>query len=109
MNLNEMKNNLVKTLGLEFLSEGQQNTLIGQIGEVLQKRIMLRVVDAMDEGIKEEFDNLLASVEGQPDAEEKVSAFLSEKIPNMQMLVDEEVEKVKEEVKQDVEAVHVVA
>jgi ElaB/YqjD/DUF883 family membrane-anchored ribosome-binding protein len=95
MNQNFLEKNIIEELGLETLPEEQKITLLEQMTTLVQKRVMLRIMEVLTEVEKDEFEKLLE--EKGEDAIE-IANFLREKIPNLDELVKEEIVKLKKEV-----------
>lgn len=86
--------NLFKELGLDNLPQKEQEEIIIKIGEILQKKIILRVLDELDEEGKDEFEKVIGE---QGDDEEAVLNFLRLKLPKLDEMVNEEIEAFKNE------------
>lgn len=63
---------VLQTLGLENLSEPQQEETLLAMGVLLSKATMVRIIEKMDESTRAAFDNLL---ESSP-TEDQMLAFL---------------------------------
>lgn len=96
-NIKAAQIDLVSELGIDKLPEEQQKDLLAQISEVLQQRIVLRLVEEMPEEKKEDFGKVLQEGEKNPD---KIEKFLNENLPNLEELVLDEIGKYKTEAKQ---------
>ncbi|MEK7158930.1 MAG: DUF5663 domain-containing protein [Patescibacteria group bacterium] len=91
MNPQEIINeNIIAALGLQSLPLEKKQEVLNKLVELVQKRIMLRVMD----GLSKEDGEKMAELEKNPMA---MLAFIAEKFPNFEEIVKEEVEKVKEE------------
>lgn len=88
------KNDLIKELGLEDLPSEEQVEIVLKIGRIIQQNIILRVLDEMKEEDKDEFDKFLGE---KGDDQEAITEFLRSKIPNLDDIVNEEIEKFKTE------------
>ena len=92
--LKNLKNDLIKELGLENLSEEKKMEIILSAGRVIQQNIILRVLDELKtEKDKKEFDNFLKEKQDDQDA---ILKFLQSKIPNLDEIINEEINKFKE-------------
>ncbi len=89
-----LKENIIKELGLENLPEEKKLEILLGIGRVIQQNVILRILDELPEKDKDEFDKLLGE---KGDDEEAVLKFLQSKIPNLDGIVNEEIEKFKKE------------
>ena len=87
---------LVKELGIDTLSEEQQNELIVNMTEVLLKRIFLETMEKLGEKGREEYEKL---TEGENVDPEKVEAFFKEKISGYDAMVQAIIEEFKAEMK----------
>lgn len=91
MNPQEIINeNIIAALGLQSLPLEKKQEVLNKLVELVQKRIMLRVMD----GLSKEDGEKMAELEKNP---MDMLAFIAEKFPNFEEIVKEEVEKVKEE------------
>ncbi|OIO48120.1 MAG: hypothetical protein AUJ32_01345 [Parcubacteria group bacterium CG1_02_40_82] len=88
-----LKKNIIVELGLQDLAENRKLDLLGKMGELIQKRVLLRAIKSLSVAEKEEFDKLL----GKDNAQD-VFHFLILKVPNIDEITDEEVIAFKEEV-----------
>jgi len=88
-----LRKNIIVELGLQDLAENRKLDLLGKMGELIQKRVLLRAIKSLSVVDKEEFDKIL----GREDAQE-VYHFLISKVPNIDEITDEEVIAFKEEV-----------
>lgn len=94
MDRNLLEANIIEELGLESLPEERKIAIVQMMTDLVQKRVMLRIMEILSEAEKDEFEKLLKEKgEGAPEAAE----FLKEKIPNLDEIVKEEIIKVKEE------------
>lgn len=88
------KNDLIKELGLENLPEEKKMEIVLSASRVIQQNIILRVLEELKtEKDKTEFDNFLAQ---KQDDENAILEFLKSKIPNLEEIVNEEINKFKE-------------
>lgn len=89
------KENIIKELGLESLSEEKKMEIVLNIGRIIQQNVILRILDELkDERDKDEFDELLGK---KGDDEQAILKFLQSKIPNLDEIVNEEIVKFKQE------------
>ena len=95
-NIKAAQIDLIAELGINKLPEAQQKELLIQISEVLQQRIVLRLVEEMPEEKKGEFASVLEKNKEDQGAVEK---FLSENIPDLEQIVLDEIGKYKTEAK----------
>ncbi len=81
--LEQHRQELIGTFGLEDVAKEKQDELIGRIGEVFLKRLFLATIDKLGDKGAREYEELLdkeASVE-------EMEAFFEEKIPNYPVFV----------------------
>ena len=68
--------NIISALGLEDLSAEKANDVVIQLEENIQRKIVVEILDLLNEVDQKKVSSLLAQEDG-----EAVSDFLSEKIP----------------------------
>lgn len=90
---NTLDIDLIKELELEELPLEEQAVMLESIGEALMTAIVAQSIPMLDESAQQEFNTLLDTAEDPS----QIQAFLSEKIPNFQEVVDKEVATFKEE------------
>lgn len=83
---------LIKELGIDELPQEQKEETLIQISEVLQQRIVLRIVEELPADKKEEFANAVNDSEAGSAA---VDLFLTENLPNVEELILDEIGKYK--------------
>jgi len=79
---------LIKELGIDQLDQVKKEELLQQIGEVLQQRIVLRIMEELPEEKIDEFNEILKKAQENPDA---LDQFLIANIPGVDDLVLEEI------------------
>lgn len=79
---------LIKELEIDNLEQSQKEEVLTQIGEILQQRIVLRILEELPEGKEDEFKTILEKAEENPDQLEK---YLGENIPGVEDLILEEI------------------
>lgn len=89
-----LEENIVKSFNLDSMSPETQAKALEDIGGIIYERILTRVIDALDEQGQDEFDKLLGEKSGDG---EKIVSFLKSKIPDFEMLVNDEIAKFKSE------------
>lgn len=92
---NPLTKNIINEWGLTGLSEREQIDYVERIGKLIYQAILVRSLDILSEVEQEEFDLLLDEDTTTP---EDVLAFLQKKIPTFQMLLKEEIGKLKDDV-----------
>jgi len=95
--LNKMQEELMRDLGMDGLSEEQQQELIVKMTEAVLKRIFLETLEKLSEEDKKTYEEM---IEKQEDPG-KLENFLAEKIPNYDKMVAKIVTDFKEEIKTD--------
>ena len=90
---------LVQELNLQDFTEEEKNQVLAQFTDSLLKRLILRVYDKFSADEQQEFDRL-----ANGDDSEKVNQFLSEKIPDLDEIRNEEMKGLVEEMKSFIQA-----
>lgn len=89
-----LQKNIIKDLGLENLSEKEQEETLLSIGRIIFQSVIIKVIEELDEAGKDEFEKILAE---KPNDEEAILNFLRSKLPNLDEIVNDEVSKFKQE------------
>jgi len=97
-NADLLKENIIGLLGLESLPDGEKQAMIEKMTTLIQKRLMLRVMDSL----QEEDAKQMAEMEKNP---QEILAFIAEIVPNFEELMKEEVVRLKEEMLKATEGV----
>jgi hypothetical protein len=82
--------NIIALLGLESLPDTEKLQMLEKMSLLVQKRVLLRVMDVL----QDEDADKMAVLEQNP---QEMMAFIAERVPNFQEIVDEEVLKLKAE------------
>lgn len=90
-----LSKDLIAEWKLTNLSEQEQIDFVERVGRLIYQAILVRSLDILSEMEQEELDTLLDKNEITP---EDVLAFLSQKIPTFNLLLKEEIGKLKEDV-----------
>ena len=85
---------IADTFGLSILPKSVRDSLLEEIDEMMFRSVLFRVMVDMDEEDKNELHDVL---ENAGDDFEKPYIFLKEKVKNLDELLKEELEKIKEE------------
>lgn len=85
---------VARTLGLQHLPLADRNALLEEIDTIVFRAVLFRVISELDESEKEELHTILDQA---GDNFAKPYEFLKSKIKNFNTIVDEELEKIKEE------------
>ena len=80
-------------MGLENLSEKEQEESLLSIGRIIFQSVLIRVMEELDEAGKDEFEKILTE---KPNDEEAILGFLQAKISNFNEIVSGEVAKFKQ-------------
>src|SRR5579872_6118865 len=92
---NPLSKDIVTEWGLGGLSEQEQIDYVERIGRLIYQAVLVRSLDILSEVEQEEFDLLLDEDTTTP---EDVLAFLQKKIPTFNMLLKDEIQKLKADV-----------
>lgn len=90
---NQINKNIVVTLGINTLPVEKQKEAMERLGSVVYQEVMLRALDILTEEDKNELEK---QIEKDPNPE-IMFEFLSQKIPNLEEIVKEEAENLREE------------
>lgn len=96
---NILQQNIIKELGLEKLPDERKLALLDKMSELIQKRVVSRLLQVLKGKDKEELEQIMA----QKDLQEKLGQFLQEKVPDLEEIVKAEIIKFKQEAKDKVE------
>ena len=100
MSTNDLKNtNLIALLGLEALADDKKIELLESARELVEKRLLVRILEALPESERETF--IAAAEAGGSDT---IASLIKTHVPNLMSIVEEETTKLKEELKHDADA-----
>jgi hypothetical protein len=85
---------LVKEMEIDKLPKEEQEKVLLELGDIIQQRILLRVVEEFPEDKKEQLLKLTESKDASP---EQFNEFVEKNLPNIEEIVSDEVEKYKKE------------
>ncbi len=85
---------LLDALGVEDLLPEEQEALLVDLGELIQKGTMVRLIERMDEKTRAEFNALLDT----DPSEEDMEAFLESKVPDAAAAAAETVEELRNDI-----------
>jgi len=88
-----LKADLFEELGLNNLEQGEKEAFLASFGEVIQKRITLRLLQELGDSQKDKLEALLAG--SANDGGVALGNFLKAEVPNLEAIVGEEVAKYK--------------
>ncbi|MDD3498307.1 MAG: DUF5663 domain-containing protein [Candidatus Moranbacteria bacterium] len=89
----KIKEEIIKELGLENLSDEKQDEILIKIGEIILKKIFIETVDRLSDSDRKTFESML---KGGKKADE-IEKFLNEKIDDYDKMVEKVVTELKEE------------
>jgi hypothetical protein len=79
--------------GLAALDPDKRDETLEAVGRVIYEAVFLRVMDLLDEAGQAEFEKVLTDAKSG----DEILAFLEERVPNLDAIVQEEVQKFKSE------------
>jgi hypothetical protein len=85
--------NIISELGLDQLSQEEQEQVLERIGKIIYQAVLERVLGRLSEEDAQKLDELL---DGDPSGEE-ILAFLRERIDNIDEIIQEEAQKFRQE------------
>jgi hypothetical protein len=83
---------IIKDFGLENMDSREQERMIEKIGNLLFESVIERAVDVMDEGIMNEFDEVIGNAGSDY---QKIISFLKSRVPEFDKVVSEELSRLK--------------
>lgn len=92
-----IKTNLINALGLESLTETEQEEALLRIGNIIFQSTLMRVLEELDEAAKAELDKLLSLPSRD---EEAILMFLRARVQNFDEIMNEEVVRFKSNVEE---------
>ncbi len=90
---NSLQEKIKQELGINNLPQVKQDEIITKIGELIFQGIMIQVVEGLSENDQDEFSDLLDEIQEKPDSGEKLMNFLQERVPNLNTIVKNEVNR----------------
>lgn len=90
-----LQKNIIKELGLNKLSEKEQEEAILSAGRIIFQAVLIKVMDVLSEEKKEEFEKIITE---EPQNEEKVTDFLQSHVSDLNGIVSQEVINFKQEI-----------
>jgi len=85
-----LNENIIALLGLESLPEEEKVQMLNKMALLIQKRVLLRVMDLLQDEDAEK----MKALEQNPS---EMMTYIAEKVPNFQEIVEEEIKKLKAE------------
>ncbi|NOY35607.1 MAG: hypothetical protein GXP44_01655 [bacterium] len=95
--MNAIKENIIKELGLEELSEEGQMEMVTKMTESVLKRIAINALEKLSDEEREEFEKLQENA-----SPEEIDAFLRSKIGDYEQMIKETVVEFKNEIKESI-------
>jgi hypothetical protein len=90
----EESQGILEALGIKDLEPAEQEELLLDLGELVTRGTMLRLIERMDEKTQDDFSALL---DRDPEDEE-VEAFLKERVPDADSAVEETLEELRSDI-----------
>lgn len=84
----ELRETIIKELGIEILPPEAQDEIVAKLGEVILKSVTVAIFEKLSDDARTEFERI--TKEGD---EELIGRFLGEHVPDMQALMEDEVKK----------------
>ena len=84
--------NIIAILGIESLPDERKLELIDKVSGVVEKRLFIRMLNSLSEKKRKELDNLMDA-----ENEESINLFVEQNVPDMQIWMVEEINKIKQE------------
>lgn len=91
-----LETNLITLLGLETLPMEKKVAMLNKTLELVQKRLMVSMLNALDDANKAKLLELI-NAEGK---ETEKDSFMKEHFPNLEEMANEEIVKIKNELKE---------
>jgi hypothetical protein len=80
--------NLFEELGLQNVTQEQRIKFLESFLDVIQKRVMIRLLSEMSESDKDELETVTTN---HPDDELALGVFIQKAVPNFQQIAEEEI------------------
>lgn len=91
MNNQELRDILIKELGIDGLPEEAQDEIVAKLGEVILKSLTVAIFEKLPSDARTEFERISAKGDHS-----LIQEFLEENVPDLHTLMEEEVKKVLE-------------
>ncbi|MGB2580277.1 MAG: DUF5663 domain-containing protein [Minisyncoccia bacterium] len=88
MNNPELREALIKELGIGELPTETQDEIVDKLGEVIFKSLTVSIFEKLSDDARVEFEKISATGDNS-----LIQKFLEENIPDMQALIEEEIKK----------------
>ncbi len=89
---NVLREHIITLLNLDDLPEGQRALLLDKMVDVVNGRLLLRILDSLDANLRKEFEKAM-----EDDGDSALENFLTTKVPNFIDMISEETIKLKTE------------
>ena len=84
----EIRTIIIKEMGVEEIPEEAQDDIIKKLGDVVLKSLTASIFQKIPDSAREEFERVAAYND-----DERTQVFLEEHVPDLHILVEEEVKK----------------
>lgn len=88
MNNQELREILIKELGIGELPEEAQDEVVGKLGEIILKSVTVAIFERLPADARKEFESI-----GEKGDQDMIQDFLQRYIPDMSELMDQEVKR----------------
>lgn len=88
MNQDELKSIIAKDIGVENLSQEDQNEIISRLGGIITQRIVLEIIKRLPEENRNEYEEI-----GISGDEQKMQEFLGKYIPDAKNFIHDVIKK----------------
>ncbi|MFA5934007.1 MAG: hypothetical protein WC795_02180 [Candidatus Paceibacterota bacterium] len=89
----ELQDSIIKNFGLDALPEKDREEMVISIGGAIYEAVLTRAMAIMSEADQDELEKIIDEERG-PDV---LLYFLGQKVPGLQDMINEEIEKMKNE------------
>ncbi|BFT94331.1 MAG: hypothetical protein MNSN_08750 [Minisyncoccus archaeiphilus] len=84
---------IISELSLDYLSLEEQEEIIAEMSEVVYEKIILRVIEKLNEDDVKSLNNIL-----DEERYDEAGFFLSERVDNIEKIIEEEIKSFQEEI-----------
>lgn len=92
MNLDINQQSIISILGIQSLSDERKADILDQASALVEKRLLVRVMESLDDAKRQEFESMLENSN-----REALQAFMTSNVPRFTDWVGEEVNNLKKE------------
>lgn len=89
MNNTQLREILIRELGIESLPEEAQDEIVSKLGEIILKSLTIAIFEKLSEDARKEFEHISAKGDNA-----MIQEFLEENVTDLPLLMEEEVKKV---------------